>query len=518
DASYIITAVELRNSAGEVIKTWEGLALEKGDTWTGDLDLEGSFTLYCTVRKEDEQAAGRYEYGTVTIKLHEVTESQIIGESFFTDTDGDGFSDSWESYNDFDPADAADGDPVYVSASASEGGLGTEASPYKSLTMGLWKAKYGLTKEARTVMVVGNITRATEDIAAVTETPAGTTGDPARTTSLVYITDTGARGVTISGNPSAVIDAAEIPSAYTGQKRALYLGPGTKMTLKSITITNGSAIQAAGIHANGAALTLDEGVVIQKGLSASGASPGSGVLASNGASVLMKNGSLIGDDDLDDDVDKANKGWRGVGVSLFNKSSLTMEGGSRISGNKSLAGGAVNADLGCLVTLEDRAEISENIDNFDPSVQSIGQGGGVQLNRGSRLIMKGGLITGNILTKGGGGGGVYVGSESVFEMQGGKISGNKTNEITIKETASKGNGGGVYVDSGGAFNMSGGEIGGNTANGRGGGVYVNDGGSFFKTGGIIYGLGSYESNTANSGGAAYASPGKSTEDTLSGYF
>jgi hypothetical protein len=508
DASYIITAVELRNSAGEIIKTWDGLALEKGDTWTGDVDLEGSFTLYCTVRNDDEDAAGRYEYGTVAIKLHEVTDSKIIGEAFFSDADQDGFSDSWEKAHEdegFNPADPGDGGTVYVSTTGSDDNLGTQSSPYKSLSRGLWKAKYGLTKEARIVMALGVFTRGTED-------PGGSD------TSMIHITDTGPRGVTIIGDGPTPTINAETPGGNTGNKRAIYLGPGTKLILENITIEKGSAYRGAGIHADGAELILGDGVWIRNCAPDAGTSSGGGVYASGGALVVMKSGSLIGDDNVNDLSDLSNSGWMGVGVALLDGSGLTMENGSRISGNRFIGGGAVHANLGSWIIMKGGAEISNNID-YSETNQITNHGGGVRLDRGSRLLMEGGLIEGNVVSKGGaGGGGVYVGPESVFEMQDGTIRGNKVKQSGTP-LSSIGNGGGVYVDSGGIFNMTGGEIASNTASGQGGGVYL-DGGSFAMTGGTVYGSsgGDSEKNTAGLGGHAYANPPQTVNDTLSGSF
>jgi hypothetical protein len=419
-----------------------------------------------------------YEYGTVAIKLHEVTESKIIGEAFFTDTDKDGFSDSWERAYGFDPENNADGGPVYVASGGDDAqGRGTALSPYKTLAQGIKKARSGLSEETRTVLVDGILTR--------------TSGNPGSDTAVMYIADTGPRGVTITGvGTSAAIDAN--PS-NVNPKRAIYLGPGTKLTLKNITITGGYAYRGGGVYADGAALTLGPGAVIQKCRSFSGWLSGAGVYGSNGAIIVMKDGSLIGGD-----TDKGNEGSYGAGVALYDSSSLTMERGSRISGNKSNRCAAVAVDVGSLATLEDGAEISGNNDMFGDMGSGFGHGGGVRLTGGSKLLMKGGRIAENTLGRGGSGGGVYVGSESVFEMQGGTIRDNEAGEITIDGTLVKGNGGGVYVDSGGMFRMSGGEIANNTAKGKGGGVYVR-GGSISKRGGTIYGSSDAAQNTMDSG-------------------
>jgi hypothetical protein len=490
EKSYVIIAVELRNSAGEVIKTWDGLALEKGDTWTGDLDLEGSFILYCTVQNTVEGTTGTFNHGPVEIKLHEVAESGITGEVYLStaDTDGDGFSDFWENDKGFDPADPSDGGTVYVSAVGSDEGNGTAEEPYHRLFDGVEKAKSGLTGDARTVVVIGELIQ--------------NSGNPGSDASMIYITDTGLHGVTVIGEDSALINAG---SSNPDPKRALYLGPGTKLTLKNITITGGFAYRGGGIHADGAELTLGNGAVIQKCRSFSGWLSGAGVYGSNGAVIVMKDGSLVGDNNLADSDIKANEGSYGAGVALYDSSSLTMEAGSRIRGNKSNRCAALAVDVGSLATLEDGAEISGNNDTFGDSKSGFGHGGGVRLTAGGRLLMKGGLIADNTLIRGGSGGGVYVGPESVFEMQGGEIRGNSIGKVAEgNNPAVIVNGGGVYVDTSGIFNMSGGDIAGNTATGKGGGVYV-DGGSFAKTGGAVYGSDNTgKTNTADGTGNGHA--------------
>jgi hypothetical protein len=501
EASYIIIAVELRNSAGEVIKTWEGLGkdgqgLQKDEIWTGDVDLEGSFTLYCTVKNTVEETVGTFSHGAVEIKLHEIADSGITGDLYLstTDTDEDGFSDIWEKTHEkegFDPEDPSDGGTVHVSSTGKDTNPGTADHPYLTLAAGVEKAMYGLTDDARTVVVTGVLTRDTE-------------GARNTDTSVFFITGTGLHGVTIVGGDSspAILDA-KTTTENPDVKRALYLGPGTKVTLKNITIQNGVGYRGGGIHAKGAALTLGQGLVIEKCASHAGSSTGGGLYADDGTSVIMESGSLI----------RNNTGSVGAAVTLLNGSSLTMKGGSLITGNLGNRGGVVEADLRSQITLEPGAEITGNT-NIKIENPKISHGGGVRLTGGSTLLMKGGRIAGNTLVEeSSGGGGVYVGPESVFEMRDGEISGNIVGKAAEGEDnpAVLGNGGGVYVDSGGIFRLTGGVIAHNTAKaGNGGGVYV-DGGNFYKTGGTVYGSGN---NTAESGHAFYGEPGKPANDTL----
>jgi hypothetical protein len=500
-ASYVITAVELRNSAGEVIKTWEGLGqdgqgLRQGETWTGDLDLEGSFILYCTVQNTVEGTAGtfKYEY-PVEIKLHEVAESGITGELYLstTDTDEDGFSDFWENTHKnegFNPEDPADGGMVYVSTTVKHKQLGTAEYPYSTLAAGVEKAMYGLGEKSRTVMVLGELKRIH--------------GNEGSDTSVFSIRSTGLHGVTIEGNDSTIIDAEQTDAS---RKRVLYLGPGTNVTLKNIILQNGRALRGGGIYVEGAKLTLGQGAVVRNCSSDAGSSSGAGIHAFGDSVVIMEKNSCISE----------NSGLIGAAVALLNGSSLTMKDESKISENILRRGAAVFADLGSLITLGDNAEITDNKNGGTD--QAITHGGGVRLTGGSRLIMEGGRISGNILDKGNGGGGVYVGPESVFEMRGGEISGNSVGGDRVVNTVNTtfpGNGGGVYVDLGGTFSMTGGFISKNTAESRGGGVYI-DGGKFFKTGGAVYGSNDVTNgNTAKAGGHALAFPGngQAANDTL----
>jgi hypothetical protein len=360
---YVITAVELRNSAGEVIKTWEGLELLPGAIWTGDLDLEGSFILYCTVRNTEEGTTGTFYHDKVEIKLHAVADSGITGEVYLStaDTDNDGFSDFWENAHKdegFNPEDPSDGGTVYVSSAGSDESNGTAEKPYFTLAKGVWKAKSGLTGDARTVVVTGELNR--------------NNGNPGSDRAVMYIDDTGPHGVTVTGEKDkpAIINAG---STSGSQKSALYLGPGTRLTLKNITIINGFAYRGGGIHAKGAELTLGEGAVIRNcTASAAGA-----VYGYKGAVIIMEKGSLIGVNEITD-TEKPNKSINGEGgaVGLYNGSSLTMKGGSRITNNLSGRGGAaVDAGMGSLVILEDGAEISANSDE-DPSNRKVSNGGG----------------------------------------------------------------------------------------------------------------------------------------------
>jgi hypothetical protein len=534
-ASYVFTGLELQDADGKIIKTWDGLELAPGEIWTDSVDREGSFILYCTIKNDAEKTEGRFKYGEVAIKLHEVTESKIIGETFLSDTDGDGYSDTWERANDFDPNNSADGGPVFVFSTAlDDTGKGTQDSPSRTLATGVWKAKYGLKDEARTVILDGVFTRENHGNTIPNNGKHTEMEMSFSNTSVISIEDTGFYGVTVIGRNSdtgpARIDAV---GTDTYRKRALYLFPGTKLTLKHVVIENGRALRGAGVYVDRAELILGEGAVIRSCLTDAGSSSGAAVHAFGG-SVVMKDRSLIGGDNNTGSIfDRdGNIGLFGAAVSLLNGSSLTMESGSSIRGNYYFRSAAVTAEVGSRITMELGSEIKNNSHRPDMSNQPISHGGGVHLAGGSKLIMNGGLIAGNKLWMGGSGGGVYVGAESVFEMRDGEISGNsagvKPPDVTMS-TETPGNGGGVYVDAGGAFLMTGGAIAANTAKaaggqgGKGGGVYVK-GGSFVKRNGIIHGSTGATPNKADTdtnGHAFFAIPlsgsNRYEDSTLSGY-
>ncbi|MHC6204152.1 hypothetical protein ACYULU_13285 [Breznakiellaceae bacterium SP9] len=182
-------------------------------------------------------------------------------------------------------------------------------------------------------------------------------------------------------------------------------------------------------------------------------------------------------------------------------SELTMNVGSKITGNTAPVGGGVRVDGGSSFTMNG-GEISDN-------TTSSSGGGGVYVYNGD-FSMSGGEISGNTASSGGG---VYV-YNGDFSMSGGEISGNTASSFgggvcvavgsfTINDGKISGNtasfGGGVCVD-GDSFTMNGGEISGNTAS-SGGGVCVYNG-DFSMSGGEISG------NIASSdGGGVYVSGG-----------
>ena len=280
-------------------------------------------------------------------------------------------------------------------------------------------------------------------------------------------------------------------------------------------------------------------------------------------------------------VDLHFKGHTGNNATLVNvngsNSSLTMRGSAKVSGNTRSggSGGGVNASSGGSFTMEDQAEVYDNIANSgagvniwngsfilggnakiynNKAVVSTNSGGGVLVSRdastassftmkddaevygneagygggvtitgtgGSSFIMQGGVVRNNIARgdTSSSGGGVYINTSGKFTM-----SGNA--EISYNEANSKySRGGGIYVNNNSQFTMNGGTVSHNKStvpssitqisdsDTAGGGVAVNNGGSFIMNNGTV----SY--NTSNESGADSVGRGGgvSIEDAFSSF-
>jgi hypothetical protein len=451
---------------------------------------------------------------TETIKVT-ITFNPFEGAS--EDNDSDGFSNDWEEENLFDPDDPADGGDVYVSAFGDDGtGKGTEKAPYKTLTKAVWKAKFSLGEPM--VIVTGEISE-------------GSGNDDGR--GIFSIIDTGSKNLTIRGRNTN----ARLKKMTPAERSVLYLGPRTKVTLETITITGGKNTGGGGIYLDGGDLTLGEGAVITGN---TGTEKGGGIYAVSATLTLLSGcavqgnvveasaglgGGIYGEKTtviMKDGAIAANhcgttvsSGGMGGGIYLTDKSTFDMTGGEIID-NEAVQGGgaAVNDDSSFTMA---NGVISGNT--------AAKQAGGV-LVMGSTWTLKGGYITGNVVTgdsingddsesKRTSGGGLMLDAGSMGTMEGGYISYN-----TIVLDADK-HGGGVYLRDGSSFTMKGGEISNNNA-GSGGGIYLTGTGTgttFTMTGGTIYGGTDPKANTGN-GQAVYdntKTSDKPKNDTITQY-
>jgi hypothetical protein len=170
---------------------------------------------------------------------------------------------------------------------------------------------------------------------------------------------------------------------------------------------------------------------------------------------------------------------------------VTLDAGTTVTGKTD--GALTTANGGGGIRINDGATLVMKGDSVVQYSSAPMYGGGVSVYAGA-FTMEGDSAVKNNTLAGGWGGGVHVDSASSFIMK---------ENATVTENGAGGNGGGVYTL--GTFTMSGSPvISLNTSGGMGGGVYQN-GGTFTMTGGTIYG--SDEPSMANisepGGGAAY---------------
>jgi hypothetical protein len=525
DTDYILEGVELRSAAGEVVESWNGLDLRQGKTWEVHTETSGSFMLWFRVKDtwvSLEEVEAAYSGRQVKIELNKPYEFSFKGEGsgvMQQDSDSDGFPDVWEKENGFDPNNSVDGYEVYASSAGDdETGNGTATAPYKTLAKAVAKAGRGLitAPRSRAVVVLDQLGPASGN---GPDNPAY----PGRSDSAFYLGKT--RGcVTIRGKESG--DRGTLTAAGSEGKRVLYLGPGANIALQDISITGGRQ-SGGGVYASGAKLTLGSGAAIENNNQpesplGSPTNPselvylagieGGGVYMERGA-LIMEPGSSIND----------NMAYMAGGVTLL-ASQFTMKGGGIRENYGRVNGGGLSAD-GCTIEMFSGAAISGNTVGIegnggkndvgnnaggvglklstltmyqDSKISGnwvySGYGGGVLMTGESKLIMKGGEISGNHVTKraaedkDGFGGGLAATFRSSLVMESGSISGN---EADI-------DGGGLYLMKGASFNMTAGSIAGNKAGAKGGGVYVGgDAGAVLVTGGTIYGKDDADNSNRN---------------------
>jgi hypothetical protein len=531
-----LNAADLPFTAGKIVWTPDDAGFEYGRDYQAELELE----LRTGYSFQGLEAAGILHNG---VKAEMKPESPALDTTKITvtitfnpyagsepDSDDDGFSDSWEAKYEFNPNDATDGGPVYVTAMGDdETGNGTDTKPSTTLAKAVWKASAALDEERRTVVVVGKLSEESGN------------GDAEN---IFRITDTGTEGITIRGwdTNAELTKTTDNIANVANRRRILYLGPGTKVTLKNITITKGYGYRGSGILLNGGDLTLGEGCIVTgntqsgvgtgtngAGIYAQSASltllPGCEVSANtledrNGlgagiygtaTTVTMKGGTIAdnvwaykgnytGNHEpnggagihltarsaftMKDGEIRNNRGFQGGGVLVGNYSSFTMEGGSIIGNKAHHTGGGVFVSTYSHCTIKG-GYITEN-----EAIHAIA--GGLELSSSSTGVMEDGFITKN--TSCYDGGGLRLTHYSSFTMKGGEITGN---------TAKRSGGGGVS-ELLSSFRMEGGIIARNTAVNtgtvKGGGVLAK---TFTMTGGTIYGAdGGDDANSDGGNGAA----------------
>jgi hypothetical protein len=413
------------------------------------------------------------------------------------DDDRDGLPDIWETENGFDPEDKTDGGTVYVSPSGQDEapGNGTRDHPYKTLAKAVAKAGRGLSPEIRTVVVMGELSWA------IGGNGPGNPKYPGRSDSAFYLGKTRNR-ITIRGEDPNNPSVLTVGSSNTDKRRVLYLGPGADIAFQDITITGGRQT-GGGIYASGATLTLGPGAKVTGNESYDVAAGDSGGIYMERGVLVMEKGSSVID----------NTAYMVGGVTLH-ASQFKMNGGTIEENYGRVNGGGLSAD-GCTIEMfsgaaiignkvgkdgeDGKADVGNNTGGVGLKFSTLtmypgskisgnkvysGYGGGVLMTGESKLIMKGGEISGNHVTKRAGegnrdgfGGGISATFRSSLVMESGSISGNLAGI----------DGGGVHIRNSASFTMTGGSIAGNTAGRIGGGVYLSEGTSFTITGGTVYG-------------------------------
>ncbi len=250
--------------------------------------------------------------------------------------------------------------------------------------------------------------------------------------------------------------------------------------LKNCTIKSCAADKFGGAICSEGKLTLDGGTIGGSTTDANKAEYGGAICVRIKGSVIMESGFLM--------KNKATTSGGGVNVD-GSKASFKMKGGEIKSNEANSGGGGVFVHSGTF-TLSGSASIESNT--------ASGDGGGIYVDSTGKLVIEGGSISSNMLTKTsdalGNGGGVYVyggGSTEVrLDMSGGSIEGNSTGKAGSNY---EGSGGGVYIKSG-TFTMTGGEIKTNNAK-NGGGVALDKGGTL-----ELSGSGKIINNTAKNNG------------------
>jgi hypothetical protein len=531
DDSYILEGLELQNAEGETVQSWDGLDLKAGKSCDLHTEASGSFTLFYRVKDTwiSETVVDRWEAGPVDIELNKSHDFLFkVGEGFKVtpqDEDRDGLPDIWETENDFDPEDPADGGTVYVSAGGEDTNNGTREQPYKTLAKAAEKARRGLDDAACTVVVLGELNW----LNANDRNPE----NQARADSLFALGKT-RHPLTIRGeDPEDSSKPGILQGNSAPGKRVLYIGPGADITLLNIEITGGKQ-KGGGIYASGATLTLGPGTTItgnqsydltageaggiylERGtlimeagssvtdntasihggvqlrnsrltmnggqISWNHAVLGIGGLGVDGCTVDMFDGAEISHNTAGEDGKTIGDTGGGASMTL---SEFTMHSGSKITGNKIFSGrgGGLYVTGESKLVMKAGSVVSENVCTSVSPEQLVGWGGGIYLS-GTFTMESGALITKNTADKAGGG---VFSAISTFTMEGGDITANTAGD-NDDDTANTANGGGVHLyGTGSLFKMVSGSIAGNTAETNGGGIYVGSGASFTMTGGTVYG-------------------------------
>ena len=256
------------------------------------------------------------------------------------------------------------------------------------------------------------------------------------------------------------------------------IGTGVSASISGFTVTGGLASTNGGGIANYGSLFLSRDSIEGNSVSSATYATGGGI--DNEGSLSLSN-LLIYNNSVT--VSQANGTVAGGGIynagTLFTSSSTISNNlvvGPNDSGTNQGGGGIYNSG---------RALSEGDTLYANSTINSSGQGGGIQNAAGATFAIEDDTITHNLSIQGAG---IY--NQGNFTSTNDVIDFNSTDQ-----TGSEASGGGIYI-AGGSYNSNGDDISDNTAGGYGGGVFSN--GNVTLTNGFI------EGNTVSQSGGGIA--------------
>ena len=311
-------------------------------------------------------------------------------------------------------------------------------------------------------------------------------------------------GGSVTGNKATMEGGGILygANATMSVKDAPVVDGNTALTGANVLMRAGTAIQVAGQLADGAKLDLlaqDATKVLTSGLTSSGSDLSAFTYnQEQGVAPALKDGELFVDLSVKADVwvsdwDGLQKAFKNAkngqviglskNISAGKSSRIKLEGGKSVTlelnGHSMDRGLTSQDDDGHVIEVKGKSTLTI-IDSVGTGVIKGGyakRGGGINIEKGSTCVLKGGAITGNKAKLGGG---VYA--HGTFRMEGGSIAGNEATgtesaflkDRMIMKSVATGSGGGIYCGEEGALDLTGGTISGNTSDDAGG---VYNGGS-----------------------------------------
>jgi hypothetical protein len=210
-------------------------------------------------------------------------------------------------------------------------------------------------------------------------------------------------GKPAKADPRATLDGGDLGSVVTVS--------GASVTLRSLIVTNGTAVHGGGIDNVGGTVNLHDTVVTGNtttsldmlGLGGGIFNGAGGVLNLGGASVVTDNAAAFGG-------------------GIYTVGSLTLHDETAVTNNSAISGGAI-AGLGGSATLGGTSVVSNN--------RAIVFGGGVAISRATLTLTDAGRVTNN--TSGNDGGGI-LNSEgtligAITTGDGANVTGNTPNDV-----------------------------------------------------------------------------------------